>query len=412
MIDDDTPLLAKLRVVEIASMVLAPSAAVIMADYGAEVVKVEPIGSGDLNRNWHKIPGLPISDFAYPFQVDNRNKKSVAIDLKTEAGYEVIRKLVSEADVLITNYRLKALERLNLEYDTVREINPSIIYALATGFGEKGDERHKPGYDSVSYWVRSAIETQIFPYEGWLRPFPYGAGDHPSGMTLFAAIMTGLYKRQQTGEGSKVSTSLLANGAWANSVMLQAQLSGAEFREVRPRDNSYNFVSLHYATKDNRLMKLSIVNFNKDWEPFCLALARPDILTDPRFSTAEARSANMAALILEITQVFKTQEMDYWHKKLEEADIPHAAVPTYAESADDKQKEANDIIVPLDHPEYGKMRTVNSPFEVSGADKIKPGAAPKLGQHTKEVLKAVGYSDSVINEWLASGVIAQSSEPE
>jgi len=408
MIDNETPLLANIRVVEIASMVLAPSAAVIMADFGAEVVKIEPTGTGDLNRNWHKIPGLPVSDFAYPFQVDNRNKKSVAIDLKTEAGYEVFCKLIVEADVLVTNYRLKALERLKLGYDTIKKINPGIIYALATGFGEKGDERHKPGYDSVSYWVRSAIETQIFPYEGWLRPFPYGAGDHPSGMSLFAAIMTGLYKRQQTGEGSKVSTSLLANGTWANSVMLQAQLSGAEFREVRPRDNSYNFVSLHYPTKDNRLMKLSIVNFNKDWKPFCHALSRADLLTNLSFATAEAREANMPSLIHEIHETFMTQDLDYWHQKLEDADVPHAAIPTYEEAANDIQKEANDIIVSLDHPEYGKMRTVNSPFEVSGADKVKPGAAPKLGQHTKEVLKAAGFSESAIEEWLSKGVIEQS----
>jgi len=408
MSDYDAPLLAGLRVVELATMVMAPSAGVILADFGAEVVKVEPTGTGDLNRNWHRIPGLPVSDFAYPFQVDNRNKKSVAVDLKTEAGYEVLLRLVEDADVLITNYRLRALERLNLEYETIRKINPRIVYALATGFGEKGEERHKPGYDSVSYWARSAIETQIFPYEGWLRPFPYGAGDHPSGMALFAAIMTGLFRRQQTGEGGKVSTSLLANGAWSNSVMLQAQLCGARFREVRPRENSLNFVSLHYPTLDGRLMKLSIVNFDKYWKPFCQALSRPDIPADPRYATAEARAVNMSQLIHEITEVFKSRNLDYWHRQLEEADIPHAAVPTYEEAADDRQKAANDIIVPLDHPEFGAMRTVNSPFEVDGAPKIRPGAAPKLGQHTVEVLRQAGFSDSAIEEWLTLGIIEQS----
>jgi formyl-CoA transferase len=404
-------LLADLRVIELATMVMAPSAGVILADFGAEVIKIEPTGTGDLNRNWHKIPGLPVSDFAYPFQVDNRNKKSVALDLKTEAGYEAFRRLVIEADVLITNYRLKALERLNLEYATVRQINPRIIYALATGFGEKGEERHKPGYDSVAYWARSAIETQIFPHEGWLRPFPYGAGDHPSGMALFAAIMTGLYQRQQTGEGSKVSTSLLANGAWSNSVMLQAQLCGARFRESRPRGDSFNFVSLHYPTRDGRLMKLSIVNFEKYWQPFCQALSRPDIPDDPRFASAAARSENMPQLIHEITEAFRSEDLDYWHEKLEEADIPHAAVPTYEEAAEDSQKAANQIILPLDHPEHGKMRTVNSPFEVSGASKIKPGAAPKLGQHTVEILREAGFAEETIAEWLKLGIAEQSAGP-
>ncbi|MCH7672683.1 MAG: CoA transferase [Proteobacteria bacterium] len=405
--NSDTPLLGDIRVIEVASMVFAPSACVVLADFGAEVIKVEPLHTGDLNRNWHKIHGLPVSDMAYPFQVDNRNKKSIALDLKSEAGYEVLRKLVAGADVLVTNYRLKALQRLKLEYETIRAINPRIVYALATGFGEHGEERHKPGYDTVCYWSRSAIETQVFPYEGWLSAFPYGAGDHPSGMTLFAAIMTGLYRRQQTSEGCKVSTSLLANGAWANSVMLQAQLSGARFKDKRPRDNAYNFISLHYPTRDNRLLKLSMVNSKRDWRPFCAALSRSDFLDDDRFSTDAARVENMPELIREISATFVTQDIAHWQSKLEQHDIPHTIVATYEEAANDKQKAANDIVVPLDHPEYGQMRTINSPFEVSGADKIKPGAAPGLGEHTREVLVEIGYSEDEIQQLLEDDCIQQ-----
>jgi formyl-CoA transferase len=315
--------------------------------------------------------------------------------------------LVVNADVLVTNYRLKALQRLKLEYETIRAINPRIVYALATGFGEHGEERHKPGYDTVCYWSRSAIETQVFPYEGWLSAFPYGAGDHPSGMTLFAAIMTGLYRRQQTSEGCKVSTSLLANGAWANSIMLQAQLSGASFKDKRPRDNAYNFISLHYPTRDNRLLKMSMINSKKGWRPFCVALSRTDFLDDERFSTDAARVKNMPALIREVSATFATQDIAYWQSKLEQHDIPHAIVATYEEAANDKQKAANDIVVPLDHPEYGQMRTINSPFEVSGADKIKPGAAPGLGEHTREVLGGIGYSEDEIQQLLSDDCIQQ-----
>ena len=402
---NNNPLLAGLRVIELASMVLAPSAGVILADFGAEVIKIEPPGTGDLNRNWHKIPGLPVSDFAYPFQIDNRNKKSLALDLKSEAGYEVLCKLIADADVLITNYRLRALERLKLEYETIKAINPRIIYALGTGFGEQGDERHKPGYDTVAYWARSAIETQIFPYDGWLRPFPYGAGDHPSGMALYAAIMTALYQRQQTGEGSKVTTSLLANGAWSNSIMLQAELAGAELREARPRDNAYNFIGLHYHTSDGRLMKLSLVNFEKNWRPFCEAIGRSGMPDDDRYATAQARAENMPALIQDITEAFKAQDVAHWHRVLEQHDIPHATVPTYEEAANDKQKEVNDIIVPLDHPSQGKIRTVNSPFSVGGTDKIEPGAAPGLGEHSVAVLKDAGYSEETIQALLEGGVV-------
>lgn len=396
MTTTSNPLFANIRVVELASMILAPSAAVILADYGAEVIKIEPPKTGDLNRHWHKINGLPISDMAYGFQVDNRNKKSVVLDLKTPAAYEALCKIIREADVLITNYRLKALNKLKLDYETIHALNPRIIYALATGFGEKGEEAHKPGYDTVSYWSRSGIEHQIFPYEGWLAQFPYGSGDHPSGMALFGSIMTGLFQREKTGQGCKVSTSLLANGAWSNAVMLQAQLAGAEFREKRPRDNAYNFISLHYPTSDNRLLKMSMVNTQKNWRPFCDAIDRNDLPEDPRFCDNEARVANMPTLIKELTETIQRQSIAHWTQRLDVADVPHTVVSNYEEAANDRQKEANDIIVPLDDPEHGPMRTVNSPFQVSGAEKLPAKAAPKLGEHTEEVLMGFGYSSEEI----------------
>lgn len=385
-------------------MVFAPSAGVVLADFGADVTKIEPLKTGDLNRHWHKIPGLPVSDMAYPFQVDNRNKKSIALDLKTDAGYEVFCRLIKDADVLITNYRLKALERLKLEYDDIKALNPKIIYALATGFGEQGDEKDKPGYDTVCYWSRSAIEQHIFPYEGWLAPFPYGAGDHSSGMALFGSIVTGLYQRQNTGEGCKVSTSLLANGTWSNSVMIQAKLAGATFKEKRPRDNAYNFVGLHYPTKDGRLIKMSMVNATKDWRPFCTAIARTDFLEDERFNDPEIRSNNMPTLIHEISETFAQHDCSYWQQVLDDHDVPYTVISSYDEAANDEQKRVNGIIVPLEHPEYGPMQTVSSPFEISGGKKRKPNVAPKLGEHTEEVLRDAGYSSEEIDTMFSAGV--------
>ena len=402
MSDTNKPLLEGIKVLELTTMVFAPAAGVVLSDFGAEVIKVEPPKTGDLNRNWHKIPGLPISDMPYAFQMTNRNKRSLVLDLKKQDAYEALCKLVKDADVFITNYRLDAVSRLKIDYESMKAINPKLIYALATGYGEKGSEKDKPGYDTICYWTRSAFENHVFPYEGWLHNFPFGAGDHPSGMTLFASIMSGLYKRQKTGEGCKVTTSLLANGAWSNSVMLQAQLSKAEFREKRPRDRAYNFSSLNYTTKDNLLLKLTLVNAPRDWNSLCEALRREDFISDERFSSQEARIQNMPLLIEKISEAFQEENMSFWLERLTEYDIPHSKVFTYEEAATDPQKIENGVIVDFKHPEYGPMKTISSPFDVSGSDKREPTAAPKLGEHTEEILREAGYSDEQIERFLDS----------
>ena len=400
MSENNSALLEGIKVLELTTMVFGPAAGVVLSDFGADVIKIEPPVTGDLNRNWHKIPGLPISEIPYAFQMTNRNKRSLVLDLKNSDAHEALCKLVKEADIFITNYRLDAVSRLKIDYETMKAVNPKLIYALATGYGEKGEEKDKPGYDTICYWTRSAFENHIFPYEGWLHNFPFGAGDHPSGMTLFASIMSGLYKRQKTGEGCKVTTSLLANGAWSNSVMLQAQLSNAEFREKRPRERAYNFSSLNYTTKDNLLLKLTLVNAPRDWNSLCKALRREEFVADHRFSTQEQRIENMPLLIKEISEAFLEETMDFWLERLTKYDIPHSKVFTYEEAVADPQKIENGVIVPFEHPEYGPMKTISSPFDVSGTNKCEPAAAPKLGEHTEEILREAGYKGDELKKFL------------
>ena len=400
MSENNSALLEGIKVLELTTMVFGPAAGVVLSDFGADVIKIEPPVTGDLNRNWHKIPGLPISEIPYAFQMTNRNKRSLVLDLKNSDAHEALCKLVKKADIFITNYRLDAVSRLKIDYETMKAINPKLIYALATGYGEKGEEKDKPGYDTICYWTRSAFENHIFPYEGWLHNFPFGAGDHPSGMTLFASIMSGLYKRQKTGEGCKVTTSLLANGAWSNAVMLQAQLSNAEFREKRPRERAYNFSSLNYTTKDNLLLKLTLVNAPRDWNSLCKALRREEFVTDHRFSTQEQRIENMPLLIKEISEAFLEETMDFWLERLTKYDIPHSKVFTYEEAVADPQKIENGVIVPFEHPEHGPMKTISSPFDVSGTNKCEPAAAPKLGEHTEEILREAGYKGDELKKFL------------
>jgi crotonobetainyl-CoA:carnitine CoA-transferase CaiB-like acyl-CoA transferase len=400
-------MLADIHVVEVGTMVFAPSACAILADFGAEVIKVEPPGKGDLNRHYHTLPGMPVSDLPYTFQADNRNKKSVAIDVKAAAGYEILCRLIARADVFATNYRLSALSRLKLTYDDLKPIQPRLIYALGTAFGEEGSERDKPGYDAVTYWSRSAIESHIFPVDGWLGPFPYGSGDHPSGLALFGAILLGLYERQKTGRSCKVSTSLLANGAWANATMLQAQLAGSAFAEKRPRAQARNFASLHYRTADGRFLRMSILNVERDWPRLCSALGRPELINDPRFAALPDRARNMELLIPILDEVFLQRDAPYWRQILAECDIAFSVMPTYPEAASDPQMHANQIIVPLEHPRLGTIATISSPIQVEGCQKQRPTPAPELGEHTCQVLGDLGYSQAEIERLLNTGIAEQ-----
>ena len=404
---DPKPILEGIRVVEAASMIFIPSAAAILGDYGADVVKVEPPGEGDRNRYLHQLKGMPESDLPYAFFMDNRNKRGIALDLKSEEGLDILYRLIEKADVFMTNHRPSALKKLGLTYDELKAVNPKLIYAHGTGFGERGPEADKPGYDSVSYWTRPGIVSTLYPYEGWLGSLPAGSGDHPSGTAMFGAIMLALFARQRTGEGCRVDSSLLANGAWANSCVIQAQLCGANFLPKRPRHDAYNFISLEYRTRDKRLVKLTIVNIGKRWDGFCKAMGDLELAKDPRFEKEETRYLHMAELISRLDKLFAERDMAEWEERLTRNDIPFAIVPTYPEIEDDPQMKANDIFVPIEHPRFGPMKTVNSPFHLSNAEKAKPIAAPELGQHSAEILAELGYDAAAVDDFLKRGIAAR-----
>jgi crotonobetainyl-CoA:carnitine CoA-transferase CaiB-like acyl-CoA transferase len=400
-------LLKGIRVIEAGTMVFIPSAAAIMADFGAEVIKVEAPGLGDIHRYGHQLPGMPESPVPYVFQVDNRTKKSIVIDLKTEDGREILKKLIGTADVFMTNHRAKALKRLQMTFEDFRIINPRLIYAYGSGYGERGLEADKPGYDMVCYWSRSGIEAQMFPLQGWLGPIPYGSGDHPSGLSLLAAIMFALYQREKTGQGSRVSTSLLACGAWANANMIQGKLCGARFRERMPREKAYNFSSLYYLPQGGRPLKLNVHDQERLWTPFCRAMGRPGLIDDPRFVTLEVRAQHMPELIAILDEAFAEHDLAYWDKTLTAYDIPFSLIHNYDEIAADPQMEAEGVFVEVDHPKHGKFRTVDSPFRVEGQKKVKPGPAPELGEHTREVLMSLGYTQEKTRELLEKGIAFQ-----
>lgn len=391
-------LLSGLRVIEAASMIMVPSVGAALADYGAQVIKLEPL-EGDLNRRGHHIPGMPLHDYEYCFLPDNRGKRSLSIDLKAPQARAILHRLVANADVFLTNHRPKSLEGLGLDWPALQAVNPRLVYGHGTGFGDAGPEIDKPGYDSVCYWSRSGIEANLFPTDGWLGSPGYGAGDHPSGMALLSAVMMALYAREKSGRGTRVSVSLLASGAWSNAVMIQAKLLGAQFLERRPREDARSFTAVYYRAADQRLFKMAVVDTQRDWPRVCRAIGRPELAADPRYATLEERikEGRMRELIALCDRIFAGQPMAYWQRALGEADVPYSIVATLDDVVADAQMAANGVFVEIDDPLLGRVRSVNTPMKIEGHPKVAPAPAPRLGEHTREILAEIGIEAGEID---------------
>jgi crotonobetainyl-CoA:carnitine CoA-transferase CaiB-like acyl-CoA transferase len=400
-------LLSGIRVVEAASMIMVPSVGAVLADYGAQVVKIEPI-EGDLNRRGHHIPGMPLHDYEYCFLPDNRGKRSLSIDLKAPEARAILRRLVEGADVFLTNHRPRSLAGLGLTWPELQAINPRLVYAHGTGFGDTGEEIDKPGFDSVCYWSRSGIEAGLFPLDGWLGSPGYGAGDHPTGMALLSAVLMALLARERSGRGTRVSCSLLASGAWSNAVMLQAKLLGAQFLERRPREDARSFTSVYYRAGDRRLFKMAVVDTRRDWPKVCRAIGRPELAADPRYATLEERlkEGRMRELIQLCDRIFASQPMPYWQRALEEADVPYSVVATLDDVVADKQMQANGVFVEIDDPVLGRVRTVDTPLQIEGHPKVTRTPAPRLGEHTAAILAEIGLAEQEIKSLTQRRVVA------
>jgi formyl-CoA transferase len=406
-------LLSGIRVVEAASMIMVPSVGAALADFGAEVIKLEPV-EGDLNRRGHHIPGMPVHDYEYCFLPDNRGKRSLAIDLKAPESRGILRRLVERADVFLTNHRPRSLEGLGLTWPELQAINPRLVYAHGTGFGDAGDEIDKPGFDTVCYWSRSGIEASLFPLEGWLGSAGYGAGDHPTGMALLSAVLMALFARERSGKGTRVSCSLLASGAWSNAVMIQAKLLGAQFLERRPREDARSFTAVYYRAGDRRLFKMAIVDTRRDWPKVCRAIGRPELADDPRYATLEERlkEGRMGELIRICDGIFASQPMAYWQRALEAADVPFSIVATLDDVVADPQMAANGVFTEIDDPALGRVRTVDTPMQIEGQPKAATRApAPRLGEHTVAILSEIGLGAQEIRSLAARRVVGDHAVP-
>lgn len=395
---------AGLKVIDAASFIAAPAAATIMADFGADVIKIEPTGAGDAYRNVSFQPGMPVSDKDYCWTVDDRNKRSLALDLKRPEARKIIHNLIVSADVFITNYPPPVRRRLGIAFDQLSHINERLIYASLSAYGERGAEANKPGFDSTAWWARSGLMDQVRPDARNLpaRSVP-GMGDHPTALALYGAIVTALLQRERTGKGAHVGTSLMASGVWANACFIQAALDGARFTPRPPRTEAFNALSNHYRCRDDRwiLLAVGVVQDARLWRLFAETLGRPELADEPRFADRAARLKNAGALVAVLDAIFPQRDGEEWMRLLASKGFVVALVAHPSEALHDRQMQDNGAIVPLE----GGGFTVSSPLWIAGVEKAAAMPAPKIGEHTVAILREHGLAEEEITHLRAQGVV-------
>jgi crotonobetainyl-CoA:carnitine CoA-transferase CaiB-like acyl-CoA transferase len=398
-----------LKVVDLASFIAGPSAATILSDFGADVIKVEP-PDGELWRSGHKIPPQPHSEEPYPFELANRNKRGVALNLKAASAQQVLERLAKWADVFIVNTPHAARKKLNLEYDDVAQWNPSLIYADLTGFGEKGPDAALPGFDLTAFWARSGL-LYMTRDAGEPPTWPVaGSGDNATAVAIYSAVVTALYRRERTGKGSYVTTSLLAAGVWSASVFIQAALCGANFYGLHDRAHPANAAFNVYRSSDGTWFVLVAT---PDKVPAVLkAIGREDILTDPRFSTPTELTKNRPQLTAILDEIFGSQPMSHWYEALSAVHVPFGAVREPQEVVNDPQLRANDIVVPFEGAGGKITSTISSPIQVHGVSKVPAKRAPGIGEHNDEVLMELKFTTEEIAGLRASGAVPQAAHAE
>ena len=395
--------LAGLRVLDISSFIAAPSAAVVLGYWGADVIKIEG-PDGDPNRRiMHDSSNYPKAEVNYPWQMDSRNKRSIVLDLKQAPARAALDRLIEKSDILICNFPPPVRDKLRLAYDDVKKVNPKLIYASLTGYGESGPDRDRPGFDATAYFARSGL-LDAQRYEGGPPGVPGPAqGDRATAMALVSSILMALIHRMKTGEGSWVGTSLLGNGLWSCGVIAQAALVGAYLPHRPPPERPRSALGNIYHTSDDRWLQLTIVRTDKLWAPLCEAMDLHALIGDPRFATEAERRRNSAELAAIFSETFARQPYEHWRKALASREVTFGVISRPSDVPDDQQAVACGAVVETAIPDM--PRTLANPIRLSFAEQRVAHAAPALGEHGVEILREAGLSTGEIAGLKDSGAL-------
>lgn len=399
--------LTGVKVLELSIFVAAPSCARLLADLGAEVIKVER-PEGD---NWRNVgkgfhPDHYSDNFNPVFDIYNSGKRLIAVDLKTPEGMEVFRKLLAQADVFLSNLRPAALERLGLSYEKVRQQHPALIYAMLLGYGEKGPDANKPAFDGTAFWAKSGFMRDMSLLTPEYAPVvaPSAVGDTVSGMFLMGEICAALYRRSQTGQGDFVRSTLYHNGIFTMGTM--GITSQGEYGRKLPYTRAQHGIpDGYYRCADDEWVFFSASALEKNVQRFYEILGLSGLLSDPRFANAESRRKNTEALLKLVQDAFLTKPSTQWLRLAEEVDIPMVRINHFSDPAKDPQAWANSFVeqVQFSGGQTGIMPS--SPIEMESVGPLQTVPAGPIGQDTRAVLEELGYTDQQIARLYDTGVV-------
>lgn len=394
--------LAGIKVVEVATFIAMPSAGALLADLGADVVKVEP-PAGDLwraarNRTDGVFPSNPM------FLLDNRGKRDIAVDLGKPEGQAVVRRLASTADVFTTNLVPHRRERYGMTYAALSAQNQRLVYLSLTGYGEHGPDRDRLSFDVTAFWARSGIlHTMAQPGEPPSVP-PSSVGDHLVSPLLALGVLSALFERERSGLGQEVDISLMQAGLWGLGADAQQALVSGKSPHSTGRTGRRNPLRNTYRTEDDRWFLLNSQR-DREWPGFCTAVGRADLRDDQRFATPEARNRNCLELVAVLEDLFSTDTLAGWGERLDRSGVVWAPVQGLQEALADPQTIENAYLAELDQPGYGPIQTLRPPFSFSRSEAGPFAPTPEVGQHTEEVLLEAGYTWDDISQLREAGAI-------